>query len=61
MCHMKSKVLEVLNLLLSFYTRLRKKGLNMLTLMLDPIYKSMRLVTIYVGHNNVIVLVVEYD
>ncbi len=33
----------------------------MLTLMLDPIYKSMRLVTIYVGHNNAIILVVEYD
>ncbi len=29
--------------------------------MLDPIYKSMRLVTTYVGHDNVIVLVVEYD
>jgi hypothetical protein len=33
----------------------------MLTLMLDPIYKSMHLITMYVGHENAIVLVVEYD
>jgi hypothetical protein len=33
----------------------------MLTLMLDLIYKSMHLFITYVGHDNVIVLVVEYD
>jgi hypothetical protein len=33
----------------------------MLALMLDPIYKSMHLVMIYVGLDNVTTLVVEYD
>jgi hypothetical protein len=33
----------------------------MLALMLDPIYKYMHLVMIYVGLDNVTTLVVEYD
>jgi hypothetical protein len=37
----------------------RKRGHNMLALMLDPRFKNMRLITIFLGHENVIV--VEYD
>ncbi len=61
MCHMKCQVLEVLKPFLSILHTFEKKGHNMLTLMLDPIYKSMHLVMIYVGLNNVTTQIVEYD
>jgi hypothetical protein len=53
--------LEVLKPFLSILHTFEEKGHNMLTLMLDPIYKSMHLVMTYVGLNNVTTLVVEYD
>jgi hypothetical protein len=34
---------------------------NTLALMLDPCFKSLRVVENYAGHENVIQLVVEYD
>ncbi len=46
---------------LFFFTQLKKKSHNLLPLMLDPIFKSMCLVMMYVGHDNVVALVVEYD
>ncbi len=38
----------------------KKRGHNMLALMLDPRFKNMQLVTTYLGHENVIIVVV-YD
>lgn len=39
----------------------RKRGHNMLTLMFDPRFKSMWLVTTFLGDENVVAIVVEYD
>lgn len=58
----KKKVLDVLNSFLSFlHCVAKKKGHNMLVLMLDPIFKSMHLLNIYASCDNVIVLIVAYD
>jgi len=40
---------------------IRKNGHNMLVLLLDSKYKNMHLVTTYLGHENVVTLVVDYD
>jgi len=40
---------------------IRKKGHNMLVLLLNSKHKNMHLVTIYLGHENVVTLVVNYD
>lgn len=39
----------------------RKKSHNMLTFMLDPMFKKLRLVSRYLGHENTSTLVVQYD
>lgn len=38
-----------------------KRGHNMLALMFDPRFKTMLLVTMYVGCEIIVVVVVEYD
>ncbi len=59
---MKLHILEVfLPLIFFLYAYDRKKGHNMLALMLDPRFKSMKLITIFLGHENVVVIIVEYD
>ncbi len=61
-CHMKQHVLDVMDLFLSFLREVeKKKDHNILALMLDPKFKSMRLVSIYMGHDNGAILVVAYD
>jgi hypothetical protein len=39
----------------------KNKGHNMLALMLDPRFKSLWLVTSYIGHEKASSLVVQYD
>ncbi len=39
----------------------KRKGHNMLVLMFDPKFKSMRLITMFMGHENATIVVVEYD
>jgi hypothetical protein len=39
----------------------RKRGHNMLALMLDPRLKNMKLITTFLGRGNVVVIVVKYD
>jgi len=52
--------LEVLKPFFSFLHN-KKKGHNLLPLMLDPIFKSMCLIMMYVGHDNVVTLFDKYD
>ncbi len=60
--HMKRQVLEVLWPFISFMHVIdKKKGHNMLALMLDPRYKSMHLMTSYLGREATANLVVDYD
>ncbi len=59
---MKCKVLEVLLLVISvMHVVDKKKGHNMLALMLNLGYKSMCLMTSYLGHEVATKLVVNYD
>jgi len=59
---MKHQVLEVLLPFISFMHGFQKmKGHNMLVLMLDPRYKSMHLVIIYLGREVVGILMAYYD
>jgi hypothetical protein len=59
---MKLHILEVFSPLISFLDAYdRKKGHNMLALMFDPRFKSMKLITNFWGHENVVVIIVEYD
>ncbi len=59
---MKWQILEVLLPFISFLHAFdRKRGHNMLTLMFDPRFKSMWLVTTFLGDENVVAIVVEYD
>jgi hypothetical protein len=39
----------------------KRKYHNIFALMLDPKFKSMRLVSIYMGHDNATIIVVAYD
>jgi hypothetical protein len=62
MVHMKPKVLEVLQPFMSFLDGFQKKrGHNMLVLMFNLRFKSLQLVTNYIGHNKTSALVVQYD
>jgi hypothetical protein len=62
MLQMKQQILEVLLPFISFlYIFERRKGHNMLALVLDPRFKSMRLVTMFMGHEDVTFVIVEYD
>jgi hypothetical protein len=62
MVHMKLKVLEVLQPFMSFLDGFEKNmGHNMLLLMLNPRFKSLQLVTNYIGHDKTSTLVVQYD
>jgi len=59
---MKHQVLNVLRLFFSFLHECdKKKCQNILALMLDLKFKSMHMVTNYLGHVNVFILVVQYD
>ncbi len=59
---MKPKVLEVLQPFMSFLDGFQKKrGHNMLVLMFNLRFKSLQLVTNYIGHNKTSALVVQYD
>jgi hypothetical protein len=59
---MKRQVLEVLLPFISFMHCFQKmKGHNMLVLMLDPRYKSMRLVIIFLGREVATTLMAYYD
>jgi len=58
---MKRQILEVFLPFISFlHAYDRKRGHNMLALMLDPRLKNMRLIIVFLGHENV-VIVVKYD
>ncbi len=60
--HMKQQILEVLLPFISFlHAYDRKRGHNMLALMFNPRFKSMKLITIFLGRENAIVIVAEYD
>jgi len=56
---------QVLNFFLPFISFMhgidKKKGHNMLALMLDPKYKSMSVVITYLGHEIVTTLVINYN
>ncbi len=59
---MKQQILEVLLPFISFlHAYDRKRGHNMLALMLSPRFKNMKLITIFVGRENAIVIVAKYD
>ncbi len=58
--HMQHQVLEVLMPFIYFIHGFFLKPHNMLAFMLDPKYKSMCLVIIYLGHE-VVILVADYD
>ncbi len=58
---MKKYILKVLCPLFIFYMHLTRKNHNMLALMLDPRFKSICLVTMFLSRENAIVMVVEYD
>jgi len=63
--HMKWQFLKVFLPFISFmhaYDRYdRKRGHNMFVLMLDPRFKNMKFNTVFLGRENVVVIVVEYD
>jgi len=56
---------EILKVFLNFFFFLhvfdKEKSNNMLVLMFDPRFKNMHLVTMFLGHENATVVVVEYD
>jgi len=56
---------EILKVLLTFFFFLhvfdKEKGHNMLVLMFDPRFKNMHLVTMFLGHENAIVVIFEYN
>ncbi len=58
---MKRQVLKVFLPFISFIHGFKKKIYNMLAFMLDPRYKSMRLVITYLGREVVVILVADYD
>jgi hypothetical protein len=59
---MKCQMLKVVKPFFSFLHGFdRKKGHNILTFMLDPMFKNLRLVSRYLGHENTSTLVVQYD
>jgi hypothetical protein len=63
--HKKWQILEVFLPFISFlhaYDRYdRKRGHNMFVLMLDPRFKKMKFNIVFLGRENVVVIVVEYD
>ncbi len=62
MIYMKLRILEVLQPFLSFMHGFEKKrGHNMLVLILDPSFKNMWLVANYYGCEHAYALVKEYD
>jgi hypothetical protein len=59
---MKWQILEVILAFISFlHSYDSKRGHNMLALMLNPRFKSMRLITIFLGCENATIIIVEYD
>jgi hypothetical protein len=60
--HMKCQMLKVVQPFFSFLHGFdRKKSHDMLTFMLDPMFKNLRLVSRYLGHENTSTIVVQYD
>jgi hypothetical protein len=59
---MKRQILEVLLPFISFlHAYDRKRGHNMLALMFDPRFKNMKLITIFLGRKNDVIIVAKYD
>jgi hypothetical protein len=59
--HMKQYVLDVMYLFLSFLREVEKKNDHNIFALMLPKFKFMRLVSIYMGHDNATILVVAYD
>jgi hypothetical protein len=60
--HMTSEVMAILTPFLTFTsTYIASKAHNMLTLMLDPCFKSLDVVKGFVGRAKIIQMVAEYD
>ncbi len=59
---MKKQILDVLLPFVSFlHVFEKKKCHNMLALMFDPRSKSMHLVTMFLGRENITIIIVKYD
>jgi len=60
--NIRMEVINVLDFFLSFLKVYdKKKSHNMISLMLDPKYKSLRIVSSFVGREQGVALVEEYD
>ncbi len=62
MVRMKHRTLEVFShFIYLLYAFDKKRDHNMLVLMFDSRFKSMQLVTMYLGDENVVIEVIKYD
>jgi hypothetical protein len=60
--NIKKKTHDVLDGLFSFFTKYEKKKFhNMLNLMLNPRFKSLKLVSFFIGQKQIVSMVKDYE